>query len=237
MWRGLITILLLITSALAGSATPKLVEVKGTLQNRLVVSPTYFEQKLLGSSAAVLVRPEVLIRLIAAAESLPEGYSLVIKDGYRSRLTQFHIYNRVYETLLRQHREFWPKKKLERKLDQLTLHYVADPTEPAPPHLTGGAVDVVLLYQGEPVDLGAAFDAITERARTDFFDFKSDEHSRLVAENRAVLIEAMSRAGFVNYSGEYWHWEYGTVLWGKIKKTREFIPFDAIENCGETFEN
>ena len=31
--------------------------------------------------------------------------------------------------------------------------------------------------------------------------------------NRALLIELMSAAGFVNYGTEWWHWSYGDRYW------------------------
>jgi D-alanyl-D-alanine dipeptidase len=34
--------------------------------------------------------------------------------------------------------------------------------------------------------------------------------------NRAVLAEAMSTAGFVNYPTEWWHWSYGDRYWALI---------------------
>jgi len=31
--------------------------------------------------------------------------------------------------------------------------------------------------------------------------------------NRRILITAMSKAGFTNYLGEWWHWSYGDSAW------------------------
>lgn len=235
MWQ---MILLISISSMAEPATPNLVSVQEPEETRLVVQPAYHQQHLMGSSPVVLVRPEVLERLLVAAQSLPPGYSLMVLDGYRNRLTQTHLYNKVYEALLREHRLHWSKKKLDRKLDAMVLKFVADPTgtgPQTPPHLTGGAVDVVLLFNGQVVDLGAAYDETSAKARTDYYDFKRDERSRQISANRKILTTAMRSAGLANYPDEYWHWEYGTVFWMETTGTQNFVPFEAIENCTAVF--
>ncbi|GAA0656641.1 hypothetical protein GCM10009548_24160 [Streptomyces malaysiensis subsp. malaysiensis] len=37
--------------------------------------------------------------------------------------------------------------------------------------------------------------------------------SERARENRAIMIEALSSAGMVNYPTEWWHWSYGDRYW------------------------
>jgi hypothetical protein len=66
------------------------------------------------------------------------------------------------------------------------------------PHVTGGAVDIVL--KGQPYMTSAGYPIA---------DMKLG--------NRQELENIMCEAGFVRYSGEFWHYEYGTSRWERGK--------------------
>src|SRR6202034_170784 len=90
--------------------------------------------------------------------------------------------------------------------------YVAKP-EGAPPHSTGGAVDVTLRSgEGGELDMGSTSDDTPLRNGS-----RNYMHSRMITEiarqNRAMLAAAMVDAGFVNYPAEWWHWSYGDQYW------------------------
>lgn len=42
-------------------------------------------------------------------------------------------------------------------------------------------------------------------------------------KNRQILIEVMTKAGFVNYQREFWHWTYGDYRWAKTKRKKRAI--------------
>lgn len=73
-------------------------------------------------------------------------------------------------------------------------------------HNVGVAVDLTLVDRasGDELEMGTAYDTFTESAHT-------ANASGLAARNRQKLVEAMTRAGFVNYPREWWHFSYGTA--------------------------
>jgi zinc D-Ala-D-Ala dipeptidase len=70
-------------------------------------------------------------------------------------------------------------------------------------HNLGLAVDLTLvdLASGRELDMGTSWDTFSEAAHT-------ANASGQVAANRQRLVRAMSRAGFVNYPREWWHFSF-----------------------------
>lgn len=79
-------------------------------------------------------------------------------------------------------------------------------------HNQGVAIDltVIDLRTGAEFDMGTPFDEFSERSHT-------ASASGLHASNRALLGDAMRRAGFVNYVDEWWHFSFDV---------RDPMPFD-----------
>jgi hypothetical protein len=52
-------------------------------------------------------------------------------------------------------------------------------------------------------------------------------HRRLISSaakhNRKIMSNALTKAGFVNYLGEYWHWSYGDRYWAYFTKKDKAI--------------
>lgn len=73
-------------------------------------------------------------------------------------------------------------------------------------HNVGVAVDVTLVERttGRELVMGTAYDTFTEAAHT-------ANATGIAAQNRQRLVQAMARAGFVNYPREWWHFTYGTA--------------------------
>jgi hypothetical protein len=94
-----------------------------------------------------------------------------------------------------------------------------------PPHSTGGSVDVILVEKSKIdvdsdywlrdaiIDFGADFDEMTHpeyrdtRSYTEFYE-KSDGNEAAL-DNRRLLYNVMTQAGFTNYPFEYWHYDFG----------------------------
>jgi D-alanyl-D-alanine dipeptidase len=84
-------------------------------------------------------------------------------------------------------------------------------------HSTGGAVDVTLVTeQNELIEMGTGFDSFTAEARTDFFEKKGNTKYNEVAKNRRILFFSMTEAGFTNFPHEWWHYDYGDLLWASF---------------------
>lgn len=171
------------------------------------------------------VRESVLARLLDASKRLPEGIYLCLEEGYRPLSLQRRLFE-AYVAEMRAHRGPLPDEQLA---EEATL-YVARPIG-APPHSTGGAVDVTLCCDdGNELDMGSISDEapLNNGAR-------NYTHSRVVTDSarlqRAMLVEAMTAVGFVNYPAEWWHWSYGDQYWA-FRRRRQLAIFGAVEPPG-----
>lgn len=169
---------------------------------RPLVRPTW--RRWLRGATPPLLRSGAHERLRRAASALPSGVDLVLLHAYRPLHVQQERYGRHVRGVLQEH----PGLSLDEARDRAT-RYVADPARYAP-HLTGGAVDVTLADGRGRFDMGNRL-AYTATARTDCEGLTAKQ-----AEHRALLVEAMTTAGLVNYSEEWWHWSYGDKYWGYV---------------------
>jgi D-alanyl-D-alanine dipeptidase len=146
----------------------------------------------------VRVRAGVARRLGAVADALPDRFGLAIFDGWRPLALQREIFDVAYADA------------------SLPPGFVsppsADPATP-PPHPTGGAVDLTLTFDHEPLALGTAFDDFTAAAHAAAFEGAPGR----VRELRRLLFWAMRAGGFVVLDCEWWHFEYGTRLWAALE--------------------
>jgi D-alanyl-D-alanine dipeptidase len=92
--------------------------------------------------------------------------------------------------------------------------YVAEPTlKPIPsPHITGGAVDLTLTWNGFPLSLGTAYDCLNEYAHAESFESQDG----IVRDLRRLLYWTLRMHGFVINEREWWHFEYGTGRWAQL---------------------
>ena len=164
-----------------------------------------------------LVRLGVIDRLSAVAKALPEGMRLLLIEGYRTPELQKEYFEE-YQAELRQLHPEWTDEVLHSE----TSKYVAPP-DAAPPHTTGGAVDLTLVTSdGKELDLGSRVNADpVESKGACFTDAVSISPS--ARANRSLLIRAMEDAGFVNYPTEWWHWSYGDRYWALLTKQSHAI--------------
>ena len=125
------------------------------------------------------------VKKLAAAqrELAKSGYSLLIWDAYRPVSAQYHLW------------EVCPNPV-----------YVADPTKGFSKHSRGNTVDISLVKaNGDAVEMPSGFDDFTSRADRDYSDV-----SQAAGDNARYLEEVMTDAGFVGYSGEWWHYSDST---------------------------
>lgn len=90
-----------------------------------------------------------------------------------------------------------------------------DPLTP-PPHSTGAALDLTLQdAAGGEVDMGCPIDEMTDRAWPDHYADAGVAETQLRAchENRLLLNEVMTAAGFSRHANEWWHFSLGDQMW------------------------
>lgn len=158
------------------------------------------------------LRPDVHDRLQRAAAGLAAGHVLLVLDAFRTQSQQFASWNRRFAQLARAHPALDPVA-----LAELCRRDVADPVNKPSGHQSGAAVDVTLLHDGGELDMGSAYGDFSTRG-TDA-DHVRTHCAGLTAPqraNRALLVEVMAAAGFVNYPEEWWHFSYGDRLWAQI---------------------
>ncbi len=181
----------------------------------LVALPPAFSATQIGCGNAgtpsLWARRTVASMLQRAQAHLPSGYRLHVFSAWRSLAEQRREYRQMYGQLGAEHPE-WPENILRRE----TNRFVHPPDHAVPPgHCTGGALDLVVLGpDGRLLDMTAperwAQSPCEARRTAPTFTDHIDPTAR---EHRAVLVAAMSAAGFTNYGGEWWHWSYGDHAW------------------------
>jgi len=161
----------------------------------------------LESCDIVLVRSGLVERLQEAEARLPVGFGLAIFDAWRPQALQRALYEAARTVP-----------------GAIEAGLVAEPScdgQLPSPHQTGGAVDVTLRYAGRALALGTDFDAFNDRTATRAFE----QTPGLVRDLRRTLYWAMADAGFVNFAGEWWHYEYGTSRWAAQTGLRPVYGF------------
>lgn len=120
-------------------------------------------------------------KLMAAQAALEaQGLSLKIWDAFRPTAAQFRLW------------EVCPDP-----------NFVANPNRGFSAHSRGNTVDVTLVdSQGAELLMPTAFDDFTPKADRDYRDCEETER-----QNALLLEEAMLEAGFIPYSGEWWHFQ------------------------------
>ena len=219
--------LLPIEIAVGASERPPIVENREPLvqiesiKNRLFIEPIYFKQGIANSIQAIYLRKQAYERLVKAVQSLPASYSLIVYDGFRPLQVQQVLYEQIEREITKKYPHF-----SQVQIEQETLKYVAypsiDPKFPAP-HLTGGAVDVTLGdSDGNPLNLGTAFDETSYKSATAYFEQRPEENEEAL-KNRRLLFHSMTNAGFQNYEEEWWHYDFGNVTWARKSREKQAI--------------
>lgn len=158
------------------------------------------------NSVYAYVRRSVAERLLQAQSTLPDGLRLLLAECFRPYEQQELYFTRRTQRLM----DADPTLGLDAA--RLKASEFVSPPEIAP-HVSGAAVDLTLAdAQGDALDMGTAIDARPEDCdRACYFGARN-----ITAEataNRAILAEALTGAGFVNYPTEWWHWSYGDRYW------------------------
>jgi zinc D-Ala-D-Ala dipeptidase len=161
-------------------------------------------------------------RLLRATRAFPTDIALCVFDGHRSLLVQQGLWD-VFSAQVKTEHPDWSDAQIENHVKQFVAYPNPNPDRP-PPHRTGGAVDVYLVSRttGVPLPMGTEPDETDEKSVTDWYERHPIE-SNSFAHNRRLLYHAMIEAGFVNYPGEWWHYEYGTLRWALQKNKKMAI--------------
>lgn len=153
----------------------------------------------------VFLRSAVADRLYWAGQelrTLDKSLQLEIVYGYRPLETQKRLFDEAKTALS----DSFPE---ETDLIEAAHRRIAVPDVAG--HPTGGAVDVQVLSDGKPVDMGTPIWGFSQDSYT-FSPFITKE----AWNNRQLLRRAMMSAGFAPFDGEWWHFSYGDKEWARF---------------------
>lgn len=177
------------------------------------------------------MRKTVYEKLCEAQSLLPKGVRFCLYEGWRSLTLQRELFTEMYEN----NRENFPEMGDEELFFE-TMKLVSPVTLPngtlnIPPHSTGAAIDVYLIDdEGALLDMGMpidqwSFDIGALLSQTDSSHISPDARA-----NREIMSAALSKAGFINYPTEYWHWSYGDRYWAYYKEASHALygPVEVV---------
>jgi D-alanyl-D-alanine dipeptidase len=192
-----------------------------TETNKLKIANSYFKNQYSFSLSTCYIREGLAERLRTVAFELPENYSLLVYDGWRPYLLQLEIFKRMYKSIKARNPHL-SAAEIEIEAAKYASKGSLNPLRPSL-HFTGGAVDITLSDNlRQELHLGTPFDATIKESATRYFE-RQRERGRILnaadqraLKNRRILYHAMIKNGFTNYPNEWWHYDYGNQLWGKI---------------------
>lgn len=196
------------------------------LQNtRIIIEPEYFRRGVPHAIEEIYVREGVARRLAHAASLLPEQYSLLVWDAWRSLAVQRALFDEECRVL----REQFPSLAEDevRRRSEVYVSLPSDDVRRPSPHYTGGAVDLTIAGPNRrPLPMGTGFDAFNEHSRTRVLEERIEKDEMLSEEekewlqNRRILYHTMVACGFTSYCEEWWHFDYGDQFWGVVTSTQ-----------------
>ena len=98
---------------------------------------------------------------------------------------------------------------------------------------TGGAVDLTLAWEGQPLALGTDFDDFTPLAATEAFE-EPGRNSQIRLLRRA-LAAGLTMAGFVNHrlGYEWWHWSFGDDTWADFNRCSALYGIASLDDVDD----
>ncbi|WP_258364156.1 M15 family metallopeptidase [Halomonas sp. LBP4] len=180
------------------------------------VYPAYARLGVPGAVPECFVREGVYRHLLAAARALPEGFGLVVLDGWRPWRVQQYLFDTLSEAIRAHHPAASEAELLTRTREFISVPS-RDPQAPSP-HLTGGAVDVTLCdADGLALDMGTLFDEAVPASHSDHLERlgELDTRQQRARDHRRLLYSVMLDQGFTNLPSEWWHYDLGDQLWAR----------------------
>lgn len=172
--------------------------------------PVYYWMGFKNASLELRVRAGLLERLERASIRLPEGFKIVVIDGYRTRALQAELMT-------------YYQNQEEQPLEG----YVSDPysTTLIPPHATGGAVDLTLAWHGAVLGLGTDFDDFSKRSWP--ASLEGVPGPSTARDLRRLLASVLQSEGMVVIGTEWWHWSFGDQRWAAQTGASEALYGEA----------
>ncbi|MBR5996105.1 MAG: M15 family metallopeptidase [Eubacteriaceae bacterium] len=174
----------------------------------------YYAKLLPGSTYEAYARKTAAEMLVEASRKLPEGFTFVILDAWRSISVQQALWDEYRKMVVEQN-----PGDSEEEIDLKTSFFVSKPSYDVmipSVHNTGGSIDLTIRdSSGHLLDMGTKFDEFQKTANSCHFEAAGMDTR--IRDNRRLLYNVMLSAGFTNLPSEWWHYDYGTKFWGYFK--------------------
>jgi len=146
---------------------------------------------------------------------------LIIRSVWRAFAHQKLLRDRRVKIIKKEH----PNKSLE-EISNIVSYFIAPEEESM--HSTGGAVDALIydLKKDCVMDFGNN-DGLHLELNKICYPFHPDITPQ-VRKNRELLISLFDREDFVVDPKEYWHFDYGNVVWA-IEKGEKYAKYGIIK--------
>ncbi len=172
-----------------------------------------------GATEEIFLRSALVMKLERAAMRIqPLGLRLLIQEGYRSLLVQKFVQEVSVLNGLRKENPHLSEAELRAKVSLFAASAYGDLNTSPPPHLTGGAVDLTMVYAstGEQVDMGKGGGLYNTAYPDALESLEGFEEARRF---RRLLFWLAHEEGFVVNPTEWWHLSFGDQMWAWINKT------------------
>ena len=149
------------------------------------------------ANKCLMTEPAALALGKAQKFALEEGYSLLVHDCYRPQRGVNHFVRWSEDASdTKTKAKYYPNLP---KADLFDLGYIARKSG----HSRGSTVDLTLynLKTKSSVEMGTIYDFLDPLSNT-----KNPKIKKELLENRMILVNIMQKAGFRNYSKEWWHY-------------------------------
>lgn len=181
-----------------------------------------------GAMEKIFIRETVAAALHKMDQELRAyGLRLLIHEGYRPLSVQRFVQEHSVLKGLRKENPSYTESQLREMSKQFAASADADITIAPPPHLTGGAVDLLLItIDGEPVPMGKEFGLY----RSAFPDaLEAPEFAGHPAiKYRRLLYWLARQNGFATNPTELWHNCNGDQMWAWVTKA-SYAFYGAVE--------
>jgi len=164
-------------------------------------------------SGRFYLRKGIIERLNRVQASLPDEFRLCVRDPLRTEDIVWKLHRAYVANVMKE------QDVDERTADLYVRNILALPDDPVTPgHMTGGAIDVVLLHaDGSRAQMVIDYEVIPRKKQM-FTDCSGlPEH---VVYHRQLLKTHMEGEGFMNYFREYWHYSFGDSYWAVRRKEK-----------------
>jgi zinc D-Ala-D-Ala dipeptidase len=174
-----------------------------------------------GDKSPYYLRRGVLAKLVQAQQTLQAHFNwrIQIFDAYRPVAVQQFMVDYTLAQVLQTaglSPETLSSAQQQAFLEQVYQFWAAPSLNLStpPPHSTGAAVDVTLVdAAGNIVEMGSPIDEMSPRSCPEHFATDKSSLGQVAHQNRRLLLQIMTCAGFKQHPQEWWHFSYGDQLW------------------------